>query len=772
MAVNVVIPPYETFTDNEGKPLEAGYIFIGQPGFEAQSTPQASFFDAALTIPTGTASGAAVRTMGGFPMRNGSPAVIFVQGDYSITVKDRKGVILYSALTIPVQQDGNAIQVADAAAMAGLDFVQWQIAFLATGAQYRFDPANRTAEIAAGDPRYVAPASAATGASGAWVAMGALVTQTEFPSVDVAKLGYLMNAAVLVKGGETVKLQCNPTAGDDFQAFAYWQSSGHLVREDGDFFVEIADGLHNLTTAANVQDGGRLVIKGTGSPDFCTITGATFLNQNETQATATASVTAGEVTSMAVTLGGKYFSFVPAVTFAGGGGVGAAATALMSGGVVTGFTITNSGTGYATPPTVTIEATPAGEVYLATVTVSGTTPLPARVVPGWAVGMQNIQGDGAADLLNGALIVEARLSDTQFTALLRGHGVAPTTFAVPDSGQTLGLVPNQLVVTTACLRVNEAGWDGNSQEGFINLSRGAGVRLKNIAISYNGNRNARDIIFARDNGAEINFEDYVVIAGAGEMVVRTAAFGSVNTNRSCLGGGVTASNIWQGSIFGDAAFTRTMMGSVAGDGISASQGGRAVMNSSVLTGANQGVRVTAADASIAMLNSRLSRCLLGAVATVGDVTINDLSLISNCTSPISVSSQNRGVVWGNPILVGNTNAPPTPLAIQDSGGVWRATAGKPYEVVSHVIGRFSAVLNFPNTTAGTPSTLTISAPGVIIGDTCSFPARLTGAEVVESIIYDAKVSAPDVITVFAHNYSTGSIDPASATRGVIVTRSS
>lgn len=99
MATNSVLPPYPTFLDAAGLALENGLIYIGQPGFEARSTPKASFFDVDLTIPTGTASGAAIRTKGGFPINNsGAPAMFYVEGDYSISVCDRNGVLLYSAL--------------------------------------------------------------------------------------------------------------------------------------------------------------------------------------------------------------------------------------------------------------------------------------------------------------------------------------------------------------------------------------------------------------------------------------------------------------------------------------------------------------------------------------------------------------------------------------------------------------------------------------------------------------------------------------------------
>ncbi len=109
MPVNSVLTPYPVFFDASGLPLENGFIYIGQPGFEARTTPKASFFDSAATIPSGTASGAAVRTRAGLPVNtSNAPAMIYVDGDFSISVCDRNGVLLYSALnqTLVIDQGG------------------------------------------------------------------------------------------------------------------------------------------------------------------------------------------------------------------------------------------------------------------------------------------------------------------------------------------------------------------------------------------------------------------------------------------------------------------------------------------------------------------------------------------------------------------------------------------------------------------------------------------------------------------------------------------
>ncbi len=97
--INSIEAPFQFFSDSAGRPLEGGHVFIGQPGLEARTNPKASFFNAALTVPTGTASGAAVRTSRGLLVGpTGSPATIYVDGDYSITVLNANFVLVYSAL--------------------------------------------------------------------------------------------------------------------------------------------------------------------------------------------------------------------------------------------------------------------------------------------------------------------------------------------------------------------------------------------------------------------------------------------------------------------------------------------------------------------------------------------------------------------------------------------------------------------------------------------------------------------------------------------------
>jgi hypothetical protein len=92
MSTIEVQPPYPAFAGADGQPLENGYIWIGEANLDPQGNPIAVYWDAALTI----AAAQPIRTLNGYPSRNGTPARFFVDQDYSIRVMDKNGSVVYS----------------------------------------------------------------------------------------------------------------------------------------------------------------------------------------------------------------------------------------------------------------------------------------------------------------------------------------------------------------------------------------------------------------------------------------------------------------------------------------------------------------------------------------------------------------------------------------------------------------------------------------------------------------------------------------------------
>ena len=87
--------PYPAFVDIDGQPLEDGYINIGTANLNPITNPINVYWDSALTI----TAAQPIRTSGGYPVYLGTPARFYVNFDYSIQVKDKKGTVVYTSLS-------------------------------------------------------------------------------------------------------------------------------------------------------------------------------------------------------------------------------------------------------------------------------------------------------------------------------------------------------------------------------------------------------------------------------------------------------------------------------------------------------------------------------------------------------------------------------------------------------------------------------------------------------------------------------------------------
>ena len=94
MSALSIQPTFPIFTETDGLPLENGYIWIGAANLDPQGNPINVYWDAALTI----AAPQPIRTLNGYPSRNGTPGRLYVNSDYSIRVQNSKGSMVYSAL--------------------------------------------------------------------------------------------------------------------------------------------------------------------------------------------------------------------------------------------------------------------------------------------------------------------------------------------------------------------------------------------------------------------------------------------------------------------------------------------------------------------------------------------------------------------------------------------------------------------------------------------------------------------------------------------------
>lgn len=93
MSSTSISPPFPIFSDSDGQPLENGYIWIGAANLNPQTNPTNVYWDADLLVPAAQP----IRTLAGYPSKNGTPARLYVDSDYSIQVQNQNGSMVYSS---------------------------------------------------------------------------------------------------------------------------------------------------------------------------------------------------------------------------------------------------------------------------------------------------------------------------------------------------------------------------------------------------------------------------------------------------------------------------------------------------------------------------------------------------------------------------------------------------------------------------------------------------------------------------------------------------
>jgi hypothetical protein len=87
--------PFQQLFDTNGSPLDDGYVYIGTANANPETSPIAIYWDDAGTIPAAQP----LRTLNGYIVRSGTPARVYTAlEDFSMTVKDRQGRVVFSVL--------------------------------------------------------------------------------------------------------------------------------------------------------------------------------------------------------------------------------------------------------------------------------------------------------------------------------------------------------------------------------------------------------------------------------------------------------------------------------------------------------------------------------------------------------------------------------------------------------------------------------------------------------------------------------------------------
>jgi hypothetical protein len=93
MPLTQLAPPYPIFTDRDGSPLDNGFLYFGVAGLNPETNPIQVYYDINLTQPAAQP----LRTSNGYVMRNGAPALIYANAQFSVTVRDKNSqLVIYS----------------------------------------------------------------------------------------------------------------------------------------------------------------------------------------------------------------------------------------------------------------------------------------------------------------------------------------------------------------------------------------------------------------------------------------------------------------------------------------------------------------------------------------------------------------------------------------------------------------------------------------------------------------------------------------------------
>lgn len=111
MSIVMQINPFDFFTDTNGDALDAGYVWIGQPNLDPRQYPIVAYYDAALTIPAAMP----LRTSNGYIARSGTPTFLYVSGNYSVLVQNKKQQQVYYVPDFLMIGNQSAVTVSDLA---------------------------------------------------------------------------------------------------------------------------------------------------------------------------------------------------------------------------------------------------------------------------------------------------------------------------------------------------------------------------------------------------------------------------------------------------------------------------------------------------------------------------------------------------------------------------------------------------------------------------------------------------------------------------------
>jgi hypothetical protein len=409
-----------------------------------------------------------------------------------------------------------------------------------------------------------------------------------------------------------------------------------------------------------------------------------------------------------------------------------------------------------------------GPLYIATVTVD--TPLPARAVVGYPVGLQNCKGligSESIEAVNGAHKIESIATNRlSFTFTMRAHGPVLGTVTNLDNATTLSIAANKVVLPFGALSVLGDAYDGSAIEAFVNVFEDAELIVNYIGIAYRPfpNFNSEDdLLFTK--GGKITGQT-AVLAGAGDKVIRLANNAHSYFIRSCIGGCYTADNACQTTFGCHAVFQRCSVGGFSVDAFSTVATSDIVIDQSIVVSSLIAARTTYVSAQIEISGStRFRYCGSALQASEGLISMLDTTSISFCDN-WGLLPGKTGRIVGNPFRASNTNGENLIPGKPVSGGGWQANVARP---ISAYLPRILITHNFGSIPSGQTERLSGNAYADQIVDGTTYPGVKAGMNI--SITNVSATAAPlglgfrafvdgnGTFAIEATNNSSAAIDP-------------
>jgi hypothetical protein len=86
--------PFPQYFDKDGTPLDSGALYFGAANGNPRTAPITVYWDSAGTQPAAQP----IKTVSGYVVRNGTPAMLYANSDYSLLVNDKRGrQVFYAA---------------------------------------------------------------------------------------------------------------------------------------------------------------------------------------------------------------------------------------------------------------------------------------------------------------------------------------------------------------------------------------------------------------------------------------------------------------------------------------------------------------------------------------------------------------------------------------------------------------------------------------------------------------------------------------------------